>query len=78
VLFKAGERNDVVTGERQSRIFAYYERSPHNNLDLLVPVESIETHVLNGATHHSWVHHVDLVTAICDRVLALLAGTRSA
>ncbi|MFC6091783.1 amino acid adenylation domain-containing protein [Saccharothrix lopnurensis] len=77
VLFKAGEVNDVVTDERQSRIFAHYQRTAHNHLDLLVPAGSIETHVLDGATHHSWVHHVDLVTTICDRVLALLAGSRS-
>jgi len=78
VLFKAGELNDVVTGDHQRRLFEFYQRSPHNNLDLLVPAESIETHVLRGATHHSWAHHEDLVTAICERVTALVAGERSA
>ncbi|WP_410643876.1 amino acid adenylation domain-containing protein [Amycolatopsis sp. lyj-346] len=71
VLFKAGERNDVVTGEHQRRLFDHYQLTPHNNLDKLLPAETIETRVLHGGTHHSWVQDDALVAAVCERVSAL-------
>ncbi|MEU3186546.1 amino acid adenylation domain-containing protein [Streptomyces sp. NPDC006923] len=68
VLFKAGERNDVVRDDRQRRLFAFYQRSPYNSLDTLLPAEKIATHLLRGETHHSWVRNERLVTEVCERV----------
>ncbi|AXB41650.1 non-ribosomal peptide synthetase [Amycolatopsis albispora] len=68
VLFQAGELNDVVNGPHQPRLFEFYQRTRHNNLDLLLPAERIEVEVLAGETHHSWVRNEELVKAMCERI----------
>ncbi|WP_392675510.1 amino acid adenylation domain-containing protein [Streptomyces sp. LN785] len=72
VMFKADEANEIVRDDQQRRLFAFYQRSPHNSLDTLLPAESIETHLLRGETHHSWVRNERLVTAMCERISAAL------
>ncbi|MBN6037309.1 non-ribosomal peptide synthetase [Amycolatopsis sp. 195334CR] len=72
VLFKAGELNDVVQGPHQPRMFEFYQGTPYNNLDLLLPAEAIELQVLEGETHHSWVRNTKLVKAMCERISSSL------
>ncbi|MFB7273144.1 amino acid adenylation domain-containing protein [Streptomyces sp. NPDC056244] len=78
VMFKAGEPNDIVRDDHQRRLFAFYQRSPYNSLDTLLPAESIEIHPLPGETHHSWVRNERLVTGMCERVSAALSDARRA
>ncbi|WP_199930865.1 non-ribosomal peptide synthetase [Streptomyces sp. CB02923] len=68
VLFKAGEPNDIVRDDQQRRLFAFYQRSPYNGLDALLPAESIEKNLLRGETHHSWVRNERLVIGMCERI----------
>ncbi|MER5357252.1 amino acid adenylation domain-containing protein [Streptomyces sp. NPDC002785] len=70
VMFKADELNEIVRDDQQRRLFEFYRRSPYNGLDTLLPAESIETHLLRGGTHHSWVRNERLVTGMCERISA--------
>ncbi|MGW8884041.1 amino acid adenylation domain-containing protein [Streptomyces sp. NPDC055749] len=68
LMFKADELNEIVRDDEQRRLFAYYQRSPYNGLDALLPAESIEVHPLRGETHHSWVRNERLVAGMCERI----------
>ncbi|MEU7056929.1 amino acid adenylation domain-containing protein [Streptomyces sp. NPDC046197] len=76
VMFKAGEPNDIVLNDHQRRLFEFYQRSPYNGLDTLLPAESIEVHLLRGETHHSWVRNERLVAGMCERISASLPDAR--
>ncbi|MFE7753568.1 amino acid adenylation domain-containing protein [Streptomyces sp. NPDC057429] len=73
VMFKAGEPNEIVRDDQQRRLFDFYQRSPYNGLDTLLPTELIEVHLLRGETHHSWVRNERLVGGICERVSTSLS-----
>nr|WP_267807610.1 non-ribosomal peptide synthetase [Streptomyces tirandamycinicus]MCY0983749.1 amino acid adenylation domain-containing protein [Streptomyces tirandamycinicus] len=76
VMFKAGELNEIVRDDQQRRLFEFYRTSPYNGLDRLLPAESIELHLLRGATHHSWVRNGLLVRGICERISASSSNDR--
>jgi N-(5-amino-5-carboxypentanoyl)-L-cysteinyl-D-valine synthase len=73
VMFKAGELNNVVTGENQRKLFEFYLRSSHHNLDTLLPAESIEVRTLDGETHHTWVQNDSLVVSLGAQISELLS-----
>ncbi|MER6999328.1 amino acid adenylation domain-containing protein [Streptomyces sp. NPDC000410] len=73
LMFKAGEPNEIVRDDQQRRLFDFYQRSPYNGLDTLLPAESIEIHPLRGETHHSWVRNERLVADMCERISATLS-----
>lgn len=68
LMFKADELNEIVRDDEQRRLFAYYQRSPFNGLDALLPAGSIEVRPLRGETHHSWVRNDRLVAGMCERI----------
>ncbi|GAA2998683.1 non-ribosomal peptide synthetase [Streptomyces fulvorobeus] len=68
LMFKADELNEIARDDEQRRLFEYYQRSPYNGLDTLLPARSIEVHPLRGETHHSWVRNDRLVADMCARV----------
>ncbi|MFD3654034.1 amino acid adenylation domain-containing protein [Streptomyces sp. NPDC058620] len=76
LMFKAEELNEIVRDDEQRRLFEFYQRSPYNGLDALLPAESIEVHPLRGETHHSWVRNDRLVAGMCERISAALSDTR--
>jgi N-(5-amino-5-carboxypentanoyl)-L-cysteinyl-D-valine synthase len=75
VLFKAGEPNDIITSEDQCRLFEYYLRTGCNNLDTLLPDNTIRVEVLPGQSHHSWVRDQAAVEAMGRFIVELLEAT---
>jgi N-(5-amino-5-carboxypentanoyl)-L-cysteinyl-D-valine synthase len=78
VMFKADELNNVITGEHQRKLFDFYLRSSHHNLETLLPAESIELHTLHGETHHTWALNESLVATVCTRISDLLSAPAGA
>jgi N-(5-amino-5-carboxypentanoyl)-L-cysteinyl-D-valine synthase len=73
VLFKAGEPNQITTGQTQHRFFESYRRSDYNHLDSLLPGARIRVVPLPGRTHHDWVLDQRTVANMSRIVAALLA-----
>ncbi|HEY0735275.1 MAG TPA: thioesterase domain-containing protein, partial [Herpetosiphonaceae bacterium] len=74
LLFKATELDATFTGEHQREFFAYYAQSPYNNLDTLIPAESLAVESLGAETHFSWVTNPALVAAMSARIRDLVGG----
>ncbi|HEY0601676.1 MAG TPA: amino acid adenylation domain-containing protein, partial [Herpetosiphonaceae bacterium] len=76
LLFKATQLDATFKGENQREFFEYYAQSPYNNLDTLLPAESLSVESLGEDTHFSWVYNTSLVASISSRIRALVLGSR--
>ncbi|WEW54860.1 PP-binding and AFD_class_I domain-containing protein [Emydomyces testavorans] len=64
VLFKAGLMNDKYHTEQQRQLYEHFVRLEFNNLDTLVPQESIEL-IRFDDSHFTWVGNEEVVHRIC-------------
>ncbi|WP_439373841.1 amino acid adenylation domain-containing protein [Bradyrhizobium sp. DASA03120] len=72
LLFKATHPDSHRDDSPWSALFDYYARSDANNLDVLVGSAAFSTVKLPGQTHFSWVNDRHTVSAMADRIEAVL------
>ncbi|KAL1960531.1 hypothetical protein VTO42DRAFT_7110 [Malbranchea cinnamomea] len=73
VLFKAMKPNDRYETEAQRRLYEYYDQTPLNELDKLLPCEMVQLVPLADDTHFSWVNNAKQVDAMCEVIRGILS-----
>ncbi|OGM40344.1 N-(5-amino-5-carboxypentanoyl)-L-cysteinyl-D-valine synthase [Aspergillus bombycis] len=75
VLFKALETNDQYESESQRRLYEYYDGTPLNDLDKLLPSDTaVQVVPLTGDTHFSWAKNPPQVDRMCAAIKEYLSG----
>ncbi|GAB1196184.1 hypothetical protein APSETT444_005451 [Aspergillus pseudonomiae] len=75
VLFKAMETNDQYESESQRRLYEYYDGTPLNDLDTLLPSDTaVQLVPLTGDTHFSWARNPPQVDRMCAAIKEYLSG----
>ncbi|PIG84354.1 N-(5-amino-5-carboxypentanoyl)-L-cysteinyl-D-valine synthase [Aspergillus arachidicola] len=75
VLFKAMKTNDQYESENQRHLYEYYDGTPLNDMDKLLPSDTaIQLVPLTDDTHFSWARNPQQVHRMCAAIKGYLSG----